>query len=122
LAKPVDWARVLARIPEWAAYSGLPPELAGLSPEALADVAEAYLVTATRTFEELRQAAQAGDAPEVASLAHRLKGSCATVGAVREAELCQRVEDLARTGAVEREPLDELGELLKATPSWMNIP
>ncbi|MFI7637952.1 response regulator [Nonomuraea sp. NPDC049400] len=122
LAKPVDWGRVLARIPEWASYAGLPPELAGLSPEALADVAEAYLATAGRTFEELRQAVQAGDAPLVASLAHRLKGSCATVGAVREAELCERVEDLARAGAVEGEPLDELGELLKATPSWMNHP
>ncbi|MEV0237644.1 response regulator [Nonomuraea sp. NPDC050786] len=122
LAKPVDWARVLGRIPEWAAYAGLPPELAGLSPEALTDVAEAYLATATRTLEELREAARNGDTAEVAALAHRLRGSCATVGAVREAELCQRVEDLARTGAVEREPLDELGELLKATPSWMNVP
>ncbi|MET7337621.1 response regulator [Nonomuraea sp. NPDC005650] len=122
LAKPVDWPRVLASIPEWAAYSGLPPELAGLSPEALADVAEAYLATAARTFEELRQAAQAGDVAEVAALAHRLKGSCATVGAVREAELCLRVEDRARTGVVDREPLDELGALLKVTPAWMNIP
>ncbi|MFI9837755.1 response regulator [Nonomuraea sp. NPDC051941] len=122
LAKPVDWPRVLASIPEWAAYSGLPPELVGLSPEALADVAEAYLATATRTYEELRLAARTGDVAEVAALAHRLKGSCATVGAAREAELCRRVEDRARTGAVDSEPLDELGELLKVTPAWMNNP
>ncbi|MFG1704335.1 response regulator [Nonomuraea sp. M3C6] len=120
LAKPVDWPRVLARIPEWAASAGLPPELAGLSPDALADVGAAYVATAMRTFDELRQAAQAGDLPEVAALAHRLKGGCATVGAAREAALCQRVEDLARTGAIEQEPLDELYELLQETPSWMN--
>ncbi|MGN9842087.1 response regulator [Nonomuraea sp. H19] len=122
LAKPVDWARVLARIPEWAASSGLPPELAGLSPEALGDVAQAYLQTVRRTFEDLRQAARAGDLAEVAALAHRLKGSCATVGAAREAALCQRVEDLARTGAVAEEQLDELDEGLRETPHWMNAP
>ncbi|KAB8189832.1 response regulator [Nonomuraea phyllanthi] len=120
LAKPVDWARVLARVPEWAAWSGLPPELAGLSPEELADVAGAYLTTTPRTFEELRRAAEAGDASQVAALAHRLKGSCATVGAVREAELCRRVEDLARTGGIDGDSLGELGELLKATPSWID--
>jgi signal transduction histidine kinase/DNA-binding response OmpR family regulator len=120
LAKPVDWPRVLARIPEWASYAGLPPELAGLSAEAVADVAQAYLATARRTFEDLRQAVRDGDLPEVAALAHRLKGSCATVGAAREAALCRRVEDLARAGAVERDLIEELDELLKDTPQWMN--
>jgi two-component system, sensor histidine kinase and response regulator len=119
LAKPVDWPRVLARIPEWAAYADLPPELAGLSPEAVADVAQAYLATARRTFEDLRRAMHEGDLPEVAALAHRLKGSCATVGAAREAALCQHVEDLARTGAVEEELVEELGEQLKMTPEWI---
>ncbi|MED7924890.1 response regulator [Nonomuraea sp. LP-02] len=119
LAKPVDWPRVLARIPEWAAYGSLPPELAGLSPEAVADVAQAYLATARRTFEDLRAAADAGDHARLEALAHRLKGSCATVGATREAELCRRVEDLARAGAVEREAVEELDELLKETPQWM---
>lgn len=121
LAKPVDWPRVLAKIPEWAASAGLPPELAGLSAEALADVARAYLATATRTFEELRQAVRDGDAPAAAELAHRLKGACATVGAAREAELCGRVEDLARAGeAVAEELLEELGRLLTDIPDWMN--
>ncbi|WP_188193234.1 hybrid sensor histidine kinase/response regulator [Nonomuraea sp. SYSU D8015] len=120
LAKPVDWPRVLARIPEWAAYADLPPELAGLSPEAVADVAQAYLATARRTFEDLRRAAREGDLPEVAALAHRLKGSCATVGAGREAELCRDIEDLARAGAVDQELVEELDELLKVTPAWMN--
>ncbi|TDE34468.1 hybrid sensor histidine kinase/response regulator [Nonomuraea mesophila] len=120
LAKPVDWPRVLASIPEWAAYSSLPPELAGLSPEAVADVAQAYRATATRTFEELRRAAEDGDAAEVAAVAHRLKGACATVGAAREATLCQRVEDAGRTGEVEREAIDQLGGLITEPPSWMN--
>ncbi|MDP4506830.1 hybrid sensor histidine kinase/response regulator [Nonomuraea turcica] len=120
LAKPVDWPRVLARIPEWASYAGLPAELAGLSAEAVADVAQAYLATARRTFEDLLRAARDGDLPEVAALAHRLKGSCATVGAGREAALCQRVEELARAGRVEEELLEDLDELLRETPEWMN--
>ncbi|MEW9550765.1 response regulator [Nonomuraea sp. NPDC050783] len=120
LTKPVDWPRVLARIPEWASYGDLPPELAGLSPEAVADVAQAYLATARRTFEELRAVAAAGDLAQVAALAHRLKGSCATVGAAREAELCRRVEDLARVGSVEREAVEELDGLLRHAPQWMN--
>ncbi|NBE98401.1 response regulator [Nonomuraea sp. KC401] len=120
LAKPVDWPRVLARIPEWAAYSSLPSELAGLSPEAVADVAQAYRATATRTFEELRRAAEDDDAAEVAAVAHRLKSACATVGAAREAALCQRVEDAGRTGEIEREAIDELGGQLAEPPSWMN--
>ncbi|MEV4174106.1 response regulator [Nonomuraea sp. NPDC049709] len=121
LAKPVDWARLLARIPEWTASAGLPPELAGLSPEALADVARAYLATASRTFEELRQAVHDGDLPTAAALAHRLKGACATVGAVREAELCERMESLARSGeSVGEELLEELEGLLSDVPEWMN--
>ncbi|HEX4817584.1 MAG TPA: response regulator [Nonomuraea sp.] len=120
LAKPVDWPRVLARIPGWAAQANLPPELAGLSPDAVADVAQAYLATARRTFEDLRRAVRDGDLPQVAALAHRLRGSCATVGATREAEVCQRVEDLAHTGAVEDGLVEELGELLTVTPEWMH--
>ncbi|MEV4474019.1 response regulator [Nonomuraea sp. NPDC049504] len=121
LAKPVDWARVLARIPEWAASAGLPPELAGLSAEALADVARAYLATASRTFEELRQAVRDGDRPQAASLAHRLKGACATVGATREAELCRRAEEISRAGGVVGEALlEELETLLSQAPDWMD--
>ncbi|WP_043620080.1 hybrid sensor histidine kinase/response regulator [Nonomuraea candida] len=120
LAKPVDWPRVLARIPEWTASAGLPPELAGLSQEAIADVARAYLATATRTYEELRQAVRDGDQESAAALAHRLKGACATVGAAREAELCRRAEDLARAGhTVDEALLDELGGLLGDVPDWM---
>lgn len=121
LAKPVDWPRVLARIPEWTASAGLPPELAGLSQEALADVARAYLATATRTFDELRQAVRDGDRAAATALAHRLRGACATVGAVREAELCRRVEDLSASGAaVDEDLLEELGGLLSDVPEWMS--
>ncbi|MEV0612478.1 response regulator [Nonomuraea sp. NPDC050404] len=120
LAKPVDWPRVLARIPDWTASAGLPPELAGLSQEALADVARAYLATATRTFEELRQVVRDGDRDAAAALAHRLKGACATVGAAREAELCGQAEDLAKAGnTVPEELLDELGGLLGEVPGWI---
>lgn len=121
LAKPVDWQRVLARIPEWTASAGLPPELAGLSAEALADVAQAYRSTVASTFEELRRAVRDGDPALAAALAHRLKGACATVGASREAELCGQVEDVARAGGtVGEELLDELGALLDDVPEWMN--
>ncbi|SEG97052.1 Signal transduction histidine kinase [Nonomuraea solani] len=121
LAKPVDWPRVLAMIPEWTASAGLPPELAGLSAEALAQIGQAYLTTAGPAFEELRRSARKGDLATTAGVAHRLKGACATVGATREAALCQRAEDLARAGIlVDDALLDELDGLLKETPAWMN--
>ncbi|MBT2228222.1 response regulator [Nonomuraea sp. NEAU-A123] len=114
LAKPVDWQYVLTRVPLWAAAPGLPPELAGLSREEIRAIAEAFRSTAMGVYDELLQAVHGEDLARAASLAHRLRGSCATVGLTEAAEVCERVEASAMRGVAERELVERLGSLLRA--------
>ncbi|MEU4225571.1 response regulator [Nonomuraea sp. NPDC026600] len=114
LAKPVDWQYVLTRVPLWAAAPGAPPELAGLSREEIRAVAEAFLSTVMGVYDELLQAVHGEDLARAASLAHRLRGSCATVGLTDAAEVCERVEASAMRGVAEREWVNRLGGLLRA--------
>ncbi|MDX3032293.1 MULTISPECIES: hybrid sensor histidine kinase/response regulator [Streptomyces] len=117
LTKPVDWTQVLARIAVWATEPpiwsapantsdapdapdapgapGAPAELDGLSAEDIADIANAFAASTPEVLRRLRSCLEAGDFDAARLLAHRLKGSCATVGATRAAELCQEVEAAA---------------------------
>ena len=52
-----------------------------------------YLENCDSIQTELESARQLEDWKRVAQLAHRLKGSAATIGALRCAELCRRIED-----------------------------
>ncbi|MFG1686830.1 response regulator [Nonomuraea sp. NPDC049269] len=114
LAKPVDWQYVLTQVPFWAAAPELPPELAGLSRAEVAAIAEAFRSTAMGVYDELLQAVHEEDLARAASLAHRLRGSCATVGLTDAAEVCERVEASAVRGVAEHELVDRLGSLLRA--------
>ncbi|MGW7483238.1 ATP-binding protein [Nonomuraea muscovyensis] len=120
LTKPVNWQHVLARVPDWIAAPGLPPELEGLAPEDVMEIAAAFRATAGETLDELRRAVREGDLERVAALAHRLAGSCATVGAGGAADLCRRVEDLALGGGADPALLDRLDEEFREIPRWMN--
>ncbi len=111
LTKPVDWTQVLARIAVWATEPptwpapantsdapdapDAPAELDGLSAEDIADIANAFAASTPEVLRRLRSCLEAGDFDAARLLAHRLKGSCATVGATRAAELCQEVEAAA---------------------------
>ncbi|MEV1241930.1 response regulator [Nonomuraea sp. NPDC050022] len=121
LAKPVDWQYVVTQVPLWAATSEVPPELAGLSQGDITEIAEVFLSTAMAIYDELRQAERGQDLARVAALAHRLKGSCATVGLIEAAEVCERVEVSAQRGVAERESVDRLGGLLRELPNWMSV-
>lgn len=99
LTKPVDWQHVLGQIPVWVSPE-VPAELEGLSPEEVADVAQAFLSSVPGVLRELQEAVGAGRLERAGSLAHRLKGSCAAVGAVRAAELCRHVEEDPAMSAV----------------------
>ncbi|MFG3442111.1 ATP-binding protein [Nonomuraea sp. NPDC047897] len=121
LTKPVNWQHVLAQVPDWIAAPGLPPELEGLSPDDVREIAAAFHATAGRTLDELRQAVDEGDLDRAAGLAHRLAGSCATVGATGAADLCRRVEDLARRGDRDPDLLGRLDEEFRDLPRWMNV-
>ncbi|HYL79507.1 MAG TPA: Hpt domain-containing protein [Candidatus Acidoferrum sp.] len=60
----------------------------------------------------LREAGDRQDCQGVASAAHSLKSSSGNLGAVRLADVCARLERLARRGS-----LDGMGELLAAAES-----
>lgn len=105
LTEPVDRTQVLARIAVWTAEpptessppstSGTPAELDGLPAEAIADIADAFAASTPENLGRLRTTLGAGDFDAARLLAHRLKGSCATVGAARAAGLCQEIEAAA---------------------------
>lgn len=106
LTKPVDWTQVLARIALWTAAqpatepappagSSTPAELDGLPAEDIADIADAFAASTPEILDRLRRALETGDFDAARLLAHRLKGSCATVGAGRAADLCQDLEAAA---------------------------
>lgn len=99
LTKPVDWRHVLAHIPVWTATTGgsgdLSAALQDLPEEAVTEIVESFVVSTPDVLRRLREAALAGDSAEVGRLAHRLRGSCATVGAARSAALCERLETLS---------------------------
>ncbi len=52
-----------------------------------------YLDSARRHAEDLRAANAKGDAPQVGAIAHKLKSSSRTVGALTLGDLCARLED-----------------------------
>ncbi|ULR50458.1 hybrid sensor histidine kinase/response regulator [Streptomyces deccanensis] len=106
LTKPVDWTQVLARVAVWTATEppaesaapntwNLPAELDGLPADDIADIADAFAASTPEVLGRLREALETGDFDAARLLAHRLKGSCATVGATRAAELCQDLEAAA---------------------------
>jgi CheY-like chemotaxis protein len=114
LTKPVDWTQVLARIsvratepptapapastseaPDIPDAPDAPAELDGLTAEDIADIANAFAASTPEVLGRLRTSLEAGDFDAARLLAHRLTGSCATVGAARAAELCQEVEAAA---------------------------
>jgi two-component system sensor histidine kinase/response regulator len=121
LTKPVDWRHVLTQVPVWTARPEFPAELADLDAATVAEIAGVYLATAAGTFDELREAARLGDTARVAALAHRLAGSCATVGHVEAAESCRRIEAAARQDELDTEALEELGGLIREPPHWMAV-
>jgi signal transduction histidine kinase/DNA-binding response OmpR family regulator/HPt (histidine-containing phosphotransfer) domain-containing protein len=72
-------------------------ELASLPAQDVAEIADAFVSTAPDTLRRLEEAVETGDLTQADRLAHRLKSSCATIGAVRAAALCERIEELAGT-------------------------
>jgi HPt (histidine-containing phosphotransfer) domain-containing protein len=103
LTKPVDWNQVLTRLSEWTTGTLGPvlfdpeitAELTSLPAEALTEIAEAFAATTPDTLSRLDEAVRSEDFTQAAALAHRLRSSCLTVGAVHAAALCQTVEELA---------------------------
>jgi HPt (histidine-containing phosphotransfer) domain-containing protein len=73
-------------------------ELVGDDPEALAEIADAFLEEAPQRLAELRQGIETGDVALVGRAAHTLKANARTFGAGRLAELSEEIETAARGG------------------------
>ena len=69
--------------------------------EVVAELITVFLSDAPKLLESLRGAMAAGDAQEVRRAAHTLKSSSAPFGAAVLSELCGRLEEMARIGALE---------------------
>jgi PAS domain S-box-containing protein len=65
-------------------------------PELLTRVINLYVAESPKLMQKLKQAAAAGDAPEIARCAHSLKSSSANIGAKTLSRHCEEIEASAR--------------------------
>jgi two-component system, sensor histidine kinase and response regulator len=70
-------------------------------PSLLAQLIEVFLENTPTLLRDLRKALAKGAAPELARVAHTLKGSCSNFGAHRLRSACMRLEQLAETGSLD---------------------
>ncbi len=91
-----------------------------LGPRMLREIIDKFLDTADHQETAIRQAIEQGDAAALAVAAHGLKGSSATVGAARMAEICKQLEQSGREGSVAgaEERLRELGRELNRVSTF----
>lgn len=82
--------------------TGIMRELMGTTADSgrtfMVDLMEMFVGDARTALERMRRHALANDAAALAREAHRLKGSSATVGAIRLAASCLAIELAARSG------------------------
>jgi PAS domain S-box-containing protein len=69
-------------------------------PSLLTQLIEVFLENTPNLLRDLRAALAKGSAPDIARVAHTLKGSCSNFGAHRLREACMRLEQLAETGSL----------------------
>lgn len=76
----------------------LQESMGDLAEDLLPELALMLLEDAPKMFAELEQAINEGAARELKELAHTFKGSCASMGIKRLAQICQEIENLGRQG------------------------
>ncbi|MCC2681997.1 MAG: multi-sensor hybrid histidine kinase [Nitrosospira multiformis] len=81
-------------------------QLVGNDPGVISEFLQDFRVSARKTADELRAAYQAGDAKTAGSIAHKLKSSARSVGALQLGELCAQMEQAGKAGDMTR--LNEL--------------
>jgi CheY-like chemotaxis protein len=97
------------RAPEWAERSGGPVDwdvlselLAMTKPEFLQELIGIFLRDSRRMMADLRQAFERGESAQWKQIAHKLRGSCATIGARRMMKLTAEMEELGGEAAATR--------------------
>jgi HPt (histidine-containing phosphotransfer) domain-containing protein len=67
-------------------------------PEMIPRLVDTFLDTSAGSLEAMREALQRGDGPELANMAHALKGACLQLGETGVAEHCDRLEEAGHNG------------------------
>jgi CheY-like chemotaxis protein/HPt (histidine-containing phosphotransfer) domain-containing protein len=74
--------------------------LVGDDPDDVAEVLQSFTRSARESATALDAAMNAGNAVQLGSLAHQIKGAAVSIGAVRLGEICRDLEEAAGLGAV----------------------
>jgi HPt (histidine-containing phosphotransfer) domain-containing protein len=91
----------------------------------VAELVDLFFEDVPPRLDSIRRAMAAGDPDALVRTAHSLKGSAATLGAERMAELCRQIEVSGRAGEVPEaqgllEPLEEeFGRVKQALTKWV---
>lgn len=94
----------------------------GSDPEIIKDMLHDYRISATQTAAELRTALQNNQLTTVGLIAHKLKSSSRSVGALKLGDICAEIEQAGKNN--DRESLDSLfiqfDEALKAVEAYLD--
>jgi PAS domain S-box-containing protein len=71
-----------------------------IDPSLLVDLCELFIVETPQLLQTLQASLQAGNAKAVGQDAHKIKGSCATMGAMRMAAACREIEAQVESGHI----------------------
>jgi HPt (histidine-containing phosphotransfer) domain-containing protein len=72
--------------------------------EMLSELAQMFFDDASSSLAALREAVEGDDARSVERVAHTLKGSSASMGAARMAEICSELQEAGASGDLSRAP------------------
>ncbi len=115
--RPPDWVERTGGAVDWDVLAEL---LAMTKPEFLQELLGIFVQDSRVMLADLRRAHEAGDRAEWRRIAHKLRGSCATIGARRMMKLTAEIEELgdddvsARGGARLIELEEEFAAVLQA--------
>lgn len=92
-------------------------ELLGDDADGVGEIIDTFLDDVPQTLADLRDGLEADDAGQVASAAHKVKGSASTLGAMPLSKICKDMENAANDGdlASVESSMDELEETWEAT-------
>jgi HPt (histidine-containing phosphotransfer) domain-containing protein len=91
----------------------LADDMGDMAQDIILDLVDSLENDINRSLPEMRAALASGSAENLRRAAHRLKSSCANLGAAAAAALCQELENLGGSGAITDvgPMIDELDEL-----------
>ena len=117
LSKPIRVGDLEVMVHKWVPADTAPASV--IADDVEDWLAEPYLQEEAEVRTDLRAALAAGDARQVAFVAHKFKGSAGTVGAATLVDLCGQLEEQARQGSLDG--LDGLVESLESAADAVRV-